>query len=404
MANPSHPGLRVVAAKSFEELESLRSFWTTANKHPDADIDFYKYFVGHHAEAMQPCVLAARENGKPRALLLARLEETTIPIRLGYFTILRLRRRQLITLQDGYLGEAAPGVEAALVREVLRLLRECGADRAILSNLPLGDGLQRAAKTVPGLLSRDYAGRRASRWKTTLPASLDEFLKRRSKKHRYWLRRIERVFADDHKGKVEYKTYRTCEDLEAFCAHAEKIAQTTYQRGLGVGFMDNADTRQRLKLAADKGWLRGYVVFAGGEPLAFWCGRLYNGVMVLDWTGYLPAFRKYELGTVLFLKMVEDLCKAGAREIDYGTGTSFYKERFGDQETAECFVALHAPTFRGVSLSALTTMEAVFNGTAKYLAKKLKVMDRVKKLWRRRLAEGADKEGGSADKGEAKPE
>jgi CelD/BcsL family acetyltransferase involved in cellulose biosynthesis len=191
---------------------------------------------------------------------------------------------------------------------------------------------------------------------------------------------------------VRYRTYTTQADAAAFCDVAENIARTTYQRGLGVGFIDNAEHRRRVALAAEKGWLKAYAAFVGEEPVAFWCGRLYNHAMYLDWTGYKPDYRKYELGTVLFLRMVEDICASGATEMNYGGGASFYKERFGDQNLHEESVGIYSPTFKGVAVGFLKSIEAIANRTAKAAVTRLGIVDRLKKRWRGRLAKSAGKE------------
>lgn len=368
-----------------DALEAVRSFWLSENRHPDSDPDFFNLFLASNGSGMRPHVLAATENGTVKALLLGRVEDSEVAVRLGYFRLFRMRVRQFVSLQFGCLGDPCVRVQEAMVRQLCGGLRGAGLDRAVLYNLPVDSCLFESACCVPPLPLRDFANRTAPRWRTTLPASLDEFLKRRSRKHRYWLKRIGRVFESAHPGRVRYEAYTSTEDVEPFCRHAEKVAQTTYQRGLGVGFRYDDQTRRRLELAAEKGWMRGYVMFLDNQPVAFWFGRLYRGVMVLDWTGYIPGFRKYELGTILFLKMVEDLCQSGAREIDYGTGTSFYKERFGDAETLEGFVAIYAPTVRGLLSSVMITVDARLNRLAKTAAERLRIGDRLKKHWRGKL-------------------
>jgi len=366
-------------------LQELRPFWTKFNTHPDADIDSYSLLLAQRPKAVTPFVLAATEKGELKAIMIGRSEDTLIHVKAGYLPLLRSRARQITFLQDGFLGDRSPGMAKALVLEILKRLKAGAADRALLERVGVDTDLYRLARTLPGALSRDLSNEITECWSTTLPSSLTEFLKRRSKKHRYWLRRIDRVFEEDFHGRVNFKIYKSKSDVASFCACAEQVASETYQRGLNVGFVDDIEHRRRLELAGDKGWLRAYVALIGQEPVAFWCGRLCGGVMALDWTGFNPRYRKYEVGTVLFLKMVEDLCSAGASAIDYGSGTSFYKERFGDDKHEKGLVYIYAPTAKGFGLNLLKAMELVANRSAKSLARKLGVIDRVKKLWRGRL-------------------
>lgn len=392
MINTAGTQYEVYAATTADEIEKLRPFWLEVNKHPDADVDFYSLIVAARLEVLNPYVLVAAENGCPKAMLIGRLENQAVPIKAGYYALTTLNIRQLTFLQEGFLGVCSPEIARAMVLQVQKCLAEGRADRAVLENVDVTSILYSFAKTTPSIWLRDYSNETIQRWTTKLPVTMDEFLKRRSQKHRYWLRRIGRVFEKDHRGQVKYEVYQKKSEVEAFCAEAERVAQNTYQRGLGVGFINNAENRRRVELAAEKGWLRGYAVFVGGEPVAFWCGRLYKNIMYLDWTGYRPAFRKYELGTILFLKMVEDLCASGASEINYGTGAAFYKDRFGDLNRTEGLVSIYAPTAKGLATSVLKTIEVVTNRVAKSLARKMGIADKIKKRWRGRLAEAVERE------------
>jgi CelD/BcsL family acetyltransferase involved in cellulose biosynthesis len=380
--------LDIYAASTPDAFQGVKDLWERANIHPDADREFYALLTSLRPEFIKPFILVAAQGGTPRALLVGRLENSVVPLKLGYFTFAKIPVRQITIMQDGLLGNPSPAVTRAMVTRISRCLKEGLADRAWLHNAGVESELYHCARSVPAALCRDHAPDFIAHWRTALPASLDEFLKRRSKKHRYWLRRIIRVFEDEHKGKVEYKIVTKPEQLDEFCAAAETVAASTYQRGLGVGFANTEETRRRLQLAAEKGWLRAYLICVDGKPLAFWGGRLYNSVMYLEWTGYNPAYRKFELGTVLFLKMIEDLCRSGVREMDYGTGASVYKERFGDNSRPEASLCIYAPTFKSVCIGLLKAGETLLNRSAKAVAKRLKVMDQIKKRWRGRLAGG----------------
>jgi hypothetical protein len=395
----SKTGCRIHVLNNAEEINRWREFWVENNRHPDADIDFYSLFTTIHADKLKPYILVATQNGKPKAMWIGRLENVSVPLKLGYRTLLNLSLRQIAFLQDGFLGESSPEIIQALIAHIRRQLKSGVADRAYVSNTDVNLEIFKAARRAPGILFRDYSGKTVERWQTSLPANMEEFLKRRSKKHRYWLKRIGRVFEEAHPGKVKFTMCRMKEDIKGFCDAAEQIAQTTYQRGLGVGFLNTLETHRRLELAVEKGWLKAYLVFVEDEPVAFWCGRLYNGIMYLEWTGYKPAYRKFEAGTVLFLKMLEDLCASGVRAVDYGLGTAGYKERFGDNKLIEGSVSLNASTLKGLMVNVLTTTDVIVNKTAKAVVKKMGFLDQLKKRWRGKLANGETKT--AAPEGEA---
>jgi Acetyltransferase (GNAT) domain len=388
MTPDSNRRYTVHAATTANEVEQLRPFWAELSSHPDVDIDFYSFFVGTRLEESRPYILVASKDGETRAILVGRLEKSVISLRVGYCRLLRLGVRQFTFLQDGFLGESGPRVAEAMVGHIHLKLKEGIADRALLCNVDVNTELYRYATATPW--AAGSSNDTTHRWRTRLPRTVEEFLKRRSQKHRYWLRRIARVLDAEFPGKIKYVLYREKSDVQRFCVDAEKVARTTYQRGLAVGFVSSEENRRRLELAAEKGWLRAYAIFLGEEPLAFWCGRFYKAAMYLDWTGYKPAYRKYELGTMLFLKMVEDLCNCQAKEIDYGMGAASYKERFGDHNRVEALVSIYAPSLKGFAAKTFKSIDTTTNNCARALLRKIGAVDKIKKIWRTRLASPAE--------------
>jgi CelD/BcsL family acetyltransferase involved in cellulose biosynthesis len=155
---------------------------------------------------------------------------------------------------------------------------------------------------------------------------------------------------------------------------------------LGAGFIKNSEQMQRLALGRRENWLRGMVLHINDKPCAFWIGSVYKQVFHSEATGYDPAYRKYELGTVVFLKLVEDLCAEKAEAIDFGLGDALYKRRFGDESWQEGSVRIFASSFKGTRLNLLRT---VLEGSAlatRRLAQRIGIEQRLKTLWRKKLA------------------
>ena len=108
--------------------------------------------------------------------------------------------------------------------------------------------------------------------------------------------------------------------------------------------------------------------------------------MHLTWTGFDPQYRKYEVGTVLFLRMIHDLLSCGTGELDYGLGGAQYKERFGDVCVQERDLAIYAPAPKGYALSALRTLENLVNRAGKDVLSWTALTNNVKRKWRSSLA------------------
>jgi CelD/BcsL family acetyltransferase involved in cellulose biosynthesis len=200
------------------------------------------------------------------------------------------------------------------------------------------------------------------------------------------LKRIGKVLERDFPGRVAYRTFRSPEEVDRACADVEAVAAKTYQRGIGAGFANNEENRKRFRLCAEKGWLRVYALYIDDQPRAFWSGTLYRGIFHLDFTGFDPELRKYEPGTAVFLKMIEDLCASGVTLVDFGLGTAPYKERFGDTSWEEISPWVFAPGFRGNTLGLLVGASNVLNRATKSFLQKTDLANRIKRLWRGKLA------------------
>lgn len=384
MSETQFARLSVQVVTTSEGLAELRPFWEKWNYHPDADYDSYSLVVAARHEVVSPYVLAVRENGRLKAILIGRLEKSLVPVTFGYFQLAKLAIRRIVFLHRGFLGEAELGCADALIGQLMSDLKRDVADCVLFEHLETSSDLHHLAGCRPNFFCRDRFVESRVRWKAAVPVSLEKYLNGRSQSQRWQLRRAMRTFENGRANRIGYDIFRTREDAPAFRAAVDRIVSKTYQTGLGVGFKNSTEDRRRMELSAEKGWLKGYTVSLDGEPVAFCSGRLYNGTMYGEWTGYDSAFKELEPGTVVFLKMVEDLCRSGVREIDFGPGDASYKRRLGDRTVSERPTTIFAPTSRGVVLNCFMSIEVLTNRLAKYVARKIKFSDAIKRFWRNR--------------------
>jgi CelD/BcsL family acetyltransferase involved in cellulose biosynthesis len=203
------------------------------------------------------------------------------------------------------------------------------------------------------------------------------------------VKRKKKKIVGDFDASVEIRCYRRSDELDGVVPLLEAIAKTTYQRGLGVGFQDTEQTRQRLRICAEKNWLRVYLLSLAGEPRAFWMGTLHNGVFCSDYNGYDPGFREYSLGTFLLAHMIEDFCRENVRSIDFGFGAAEYKDRFSNCRFDEASVHIFAPHAKGLLLNAVRTATGIADNAARKVLARTNLLPAIKKLWRNRAAHHA---------------
>ncbi len=378
-------GIRVRTLRSFEELEEIRSFWESSPGNRDSDPYFFPLVLRASRDSIRPHVVVVYRDGHPATLLVGRLECGPFErLRIGYIRI-RPRVKSLYFVYGALRGNASTENCELLVREVCRSLAHGEADLAYLNYLREDSEIYRLAQKIPGTLSRDRVRNSQRHFAATLPRTLEELHKKLSpkvRKNQRW-NKMNRDFP----GAVHIKCFCKLEEVPDLAEVAEQVARHSYQRGLGVGFFDTEGERQRLQLKAEKGWLRGFVLYIGDQPAAFWIGDINEGIFGSEYLGFDPAFSKYSPGMYLVVKVIEGFC-AGSEHIigvDFATGTAEYKEALSDHVWDENSIGIFAPSFRGIMLNILKTFAVGVDNTIKGFLERTGLLQKIKRAWRRRL-------------------
>lgn len=369
-----------------EKLEALRDTWRALQTHPNADFDYFQAVVATRDEVIEPFVLVYEENNFPRAFLVGRVEQGSMPLRLGYLNALRPRVRSLTFVYGGALGALTREVSRTLVAEVKRALARGEASVAYFNRLRADSDLASAVLEVPGLLWRDSAPESSLHWRTKLHGSYDAFYQSRSKNTRQNMRRYPKRFQERFGDKMQVHCRSEPEDTDVILSECDAVARKTYHRGLGVGFSASEGCRVLVQLGLEQRAYRSYVLAIDGEPCAFWNGLQCDGTFYTDTTGYDPAFQDHRPGLILLLEVIRDLCERGdTTEIDFGFGDAQYKRSFCDRSWEEVSIRILRPTPRILALRVLATL---VSWTVSLLRRVLaqRTLDRIKKRWRARKA------------------
>lgn len=181
------------------------------------------------------------------------------------------------------------------------------------------------------------------------------------------------------------RCFRDACEIEELAEVAEQLASKSYQRGIGAGFFDTPLARAQLRLKAQRGWLRGYILYLAGKPGAFWVGDVNDGTFGSDYLGYDPAFAKHSPGMYLIMKVVEGFCdghREGVRAIDFGPGPAQYKEILSTESWQEMSVFMFAATFKGCKLNFVRTLTSGADQALKRTLIRAKLLQKMKKAWR----------------------
>lgn len=379
---------RVITIRSSEGIAALHDLWLELGpRDANADPAVMATLLQARDDVVRPHIVVAESAGG-RAMLVGRIENVRLPVRLGYRTIYSPRRRALNIVQGGALGDDGAALAAAF-EEACGALRESEADVLRLRAVRVGSELHRLASARASRWTRGRRWAATPRWRLDLPGSLDEILKLQSRKSRGNELRSARRFEQELDGRYSFDVYRNPEDLPRIVADCTAVSSQTYQRALGAGFAADAADLQLLRRAAELSWLRAYVLSVDGEPKAFWIGQVYDGVFQAGPTGYDPALAHLRPGRYVLLRMLEDLCAdQDVHEVDWGPGDGEYKRHFATSHWLEEDMLLFAPTFRGVRTNLTRTSLLATIGIVRAAAARVPVLRDAKRRWRGRLAQG----------------
>ena len=381
----------IKVAKSFEEVEAVRDIWVQMQRGEsmpalNTDIDRYLSVVESLKETVQPYIIVLYYDGDPKAIVIGRIEMRRITCRVGYATILKPSLRCLTVVYGGILGKPSDRTSVKLLQELTNTLKRGDVDAVFFNQLQLDSPLYELTRTMPNFLCRCYSPVVEPHWQTHLPESMGAFYKDMSGSRRRYLRRYSTALEKAGSGPVEMVCYRSEDKLDYVISIASEISSKTYKHALNVGFRDDYLTRSLLTKAAKQNRLRAYVLYVGGEPCAFEFGIEYGNVFFPEYIGYDPLLRSCSPGTVLFIRVVEDLIEnSNVRVFDYGFGAAVYKERFGTNFWPEASIFIFAPRFYPVVINILQSSVKSLNAGLHFVMQKIGSVGWIKRQWRNML-------------------
>jgi Acetyltransferase (GNAT) domain len=340
--------------RDLQKVGTLREFWESSPGTRDSDFDFFSGLVGSRGQDCRPHVIVLTRNAAPDAMLIGLREHKKVPLKLGYITIAQPEVNILEFVRGGLRGNASEANCAALVQEVMRSLEEGDADLASWE-LDVRSPFYNRALRLPSFASRDHAHCLVEHWLMKFPKGLDAFFKSPGRHRRSFLHRKYKRVLGRLSGKMQIRSFRSITDLESAISDMEEIASKTDKRLFGGGFVDTPQMRAQMLVAAQKGWLRAYILYLEEKPAAFWMGNLYDGCLHADHSGYDPVWSKHSPGIFLFLNILEDLRDEDIKTIDFGWGNTQLNRSFADMRHIESHVNIYAPTLRGIQLNLLHT-------------------------------------------------
>ncbi len=366
-----------------DRIGSVRAGWLKlrslqARTPPSADPDRFLATLTAMKDAA-PYIAVLGGSDSPSAMVIARIQRRSSQRSLGYLRFGTPNLRYLDVVYGGLLTDLRPESCLQVSQHLQSLLDRGYIDCVAINHLPVRDPMFSALHARRMLIAPPEA-----HWRLLLhPDGYEKTIAGFSKKHRYNMRRCERQLRDHFNGHVRLRVFTR--GPEEFAPGADRVAASTYQFAMGVGFRDSAVWRAILESEACQARMRCYWLECEGEPIAFQAGCVYGDTYFLEAIGYLPEHQRLSPGTVLLLLVLQDLCSEGIGAVDYGFGHADYKEIYGTESWEERTVLLYGSGLRLATCIGMERCFTVLDGMAKRGAERLGLLRKVKSLWRSRL-------------------
>ncbi len=189
--------------------------------------------------------------------------------------------------------------------------------------------------TISGTLGFDrnairYVSHRGRRhFIDLLPGAFDDYFAKFSAKTRNTLKRKIRHFAERSGGTVDFRIYRSPDEMIEFRRQALTVSLVSYQRKIGFGLPETAEFSTNLMEAAANGRVCGFLLMEHDEPVAYVYCRIDQDIVVYSYCGYDPKFAQFSPGTVLLFLIIRWLFQQNKfKTFDLGNDGWGYKTMF----------------------------------------------------------------------------
>ncbi len=335
----------------YDDFEPLREFWpsllgaSSAKDNIFLTWEWLSTWWKHNGHGKRLLILLVEDEGRSIAAAPLMLTKQKV----GGFGL--TRRIEFVGKPDSdYHNILMVNKETECVRLILEhLVEHYGFDWISLSELP-DPTVGHLRGLMPRLLGKLNATERVCEICPflTLPKTFDQLT---CGYDRGWLRELNRRFrkmAKEHR--VEMKRYDEIGFTvdEAMDALARLHQARWIAKGMKGHFKDASFYRFHSDLAASfarKGWLAFYFLTADGEPVSAEYGFEMGNKLYAYLSGTDPEYRRYAVGKLHTMQVIDDCIKRGFAEYDFLRGDEPYKFQFTSSYRTNYEVVL---TNRGV--------------------------------------------------------
>ena len=167
------------------------------------------------------------------------------------------------------------------------------------------------------------------RYYADLSLSPAEYLARFSSKSRSTLLRKVRKFEAVSGGTIDWSTFRSHDDVDAFLREALPLSERTYQHRLFRSGLTES-MRPAMEQYAAQRRFRAWLLRLAGQPIAYLYTPAVGNTLQYDYVGFDPAHGHLSPGTVLQHLVLQQLCtERDFSYFDFTEGEGEHKAFFG---------------------------------------------------------------------------
>jgi CelD/BcsL family acetyltransferase involved in cellulose biosynthesis len=280
-----------------------------------------------------------RHFGGGRELLLSVESDCALP-----FYVWRERPLRVVRVlghgPGDELGPFGPGARDALRRWVeterfdLLVCQQLPGPDSWLPSLPGGRVVSREGSPVLAFEGRSW----------------DELLKGKSRNFREQVGRRTRALERDFD--VTYRLVDGPDGLDGALDTFFRLHALRHPKG-SVITRTEAFQREFAAVAAERGWLRLWLLELDGRPAAAWLGFRFAGAECYYQAGRDPAYDKHSVAFVLLARTIREALEDGETEYRFLRGDEPYKYRFANGDPGLESIVVARGVLAGAALAAL---------------------------------------------------
>lgn len=228
---------------------------------------------------------------------------------------------------------------------------------------------------------------RYPRYFLDLDQTFDAFMATKSGKTRSTLRRKLKKFEDASGGAIDWRVYRSPEELAEFHDLAIGLARRTYQARLyDAALPDDKDFRSEMTALAANGQVAAFLLFLHGAPVAYLYAPIAGRRIIYGFLGFDAEYAKLSPGTVLQLHVLEWCFERDDLDIfDFTEGDGPHKALFSSYAQPCADLILLRKEARLLVIVALYKLSRATSAICRSALDRLGLRSRVR-AWMRRSA------------------